>query len=57
MTTHRVVMRTTTRHPDGTSLDVEAVDPEVPDDMLEQYLADARSLWAEVTHTPNGDTP
>lgn len=52
--THRVVMRSTLPGPDGSPVTHEAVDPHVPDADLASYLADARTRWAEVTHTENG---
>ena len=55
MTTHRVVMRSTPTGPDGVPVVHEAVDPHVPDDQHDSYLADARARWAEVTSTTNGD--
>ena len=55
MTTHRVVMRSVLPAPDGAPVVHEAVDPRVPDDQLDSYLADARTRWAEVTSTTNGD--
>ena len=55
MSTHRVVMRSTLTGPDGAPVVHEAVDPRVPDDQLETYLTDARTRWAEVTSTTNGD--
>ena len=53
-TTHRVVMRSVVPSEDGTSIIHEAVDPHVPEADLPAYLADARTRWAEVTHTENG---
>ena len=55
MTTHRVVMRSTLTGPGGAPVVHEAVDPRVPDDQLDSYLADARTRWAEVTSTTNRD--
>lgn len=55
MTTHRVVMRSTLTGPDGAPVVHEAVDPRVPADQIETYLTDARTRWAEVTSTTNGD--
>ena len=55
MTTHRVVMRSTLTGPGGAPVVHEAVDPRVPDDQLDSYLADARTRWAEVTSTMNRD--
>lgn len=55
MSTHRVVMRSVLPGPDGSTVVHEAVDPRVPDDQLDSYLADARTRWAEVTSTTNGD--
>ena len=55
MTTHRVVMRSTPTGPDGVPVVHEAVDPHVPADQIDSYLADARTRWAEVTSTTNRD--
>ena len=55
MSTHRVVMRLVLPGPDGSTVVHEAVDPRVPDDQIETYLTDARTRWAEVTSTTNGD--
>ena len=55
MSTHRVVMRSTLSEPNNTPIIHEAVDPRVPDDQIETYLTDARTRWAEVTSTTNGD--
>ena len=55
MTTHRVVTRSTLTGPDGSTVVHEAVDLHVPDDQLDTYLTDARTRWAEVTSTTNGD--
>ena len=46
-TTYRVVMRNT--RPDGWI--EEACDPHVPEHMLDAYLTDARTRWADVTVT------
>lgn len=55
MTTHRVVMRSTLTGPGGAPVVHEAVDPHVPADQLDSYLAGARTRWAEATSTTNGD--
>lgn len=47
MDTYRVVMRNT--RPDGWV--EEACDPHVPEHMLDAYLTDARTRWADVTVT------
>lgn len=47
--TFHVVMRN--QRPDGFT--EEATDPQVPEDIVDAYLTDARTRWQQVDATPN----